>query len=498
MRTVLPLIFLVSVSALAFAACGAGRGISIPTPTSVPTSTTVPTFVVEPTGTASSTPTQGLPVTVAPGPAATIIPVPTSTAIPEPTPQKATLELRAAVSPSPERDDDNSQGERSAPSGNLSLPFRMEDAGGGSEFISPFGIIRHSRDSGYGHSGIDIPLNANAPIYAVADGTILSAEVSGDGAGGSDVKLLISGSGGEGWGFLYEHVALEPGITLGSTVTKGQLIARNGLTTDRRNNHFQLSYMFNEYTFYRDHRCWVDHLDSSSRKPLLDYFSSPETVVKLTARWEAASEEGMNAYKELLNRERFPEGPQLCYSLGLDVRVSAPVSPTPTPSPVSTLDFKGFTHMPVDFHAVLGATSTCTNLPRITPFFDYSNTNHAEGPKKWYITACPGDVVKVYLPAKGILHQWAIRAFGGEEGIEGHFNGEKVLINVQVLFDVSPEITVFYMHLTLRDPERRCRILRMRTSYSMRVLTLATYIRHQPVLFTHWTSGCRTRTWMPD
>ena len=52
------------------------------------------------------------------------------------------------------------------------------------------------------------------------------------------------------------------------------------------------------------------------------------------------------------------------------------------------------------------------------------------------------------------MHQWAIRAFGGEEGIEGQFNGEKVLINVQVLFDVSPEITVFYMHLTLRDEIR--------------------------------------------
>ena len=61
--------------------------------------------------------------------------------------------------------------------------------GGGNGFISPFGIIRHSRDAGHGHGGIDIQLNANAPIYAVADGTILSADVSSDGAGGSDVKL---------------------------------------------------------------------------------------------------------------------------------------------------------------------------------------------------------------------------------------------------------------------------------------------------------------------
>jgi len=103
--------------------------------------------------------------------------------------------------------------------------------------------------------------------------------------------------------------------------------------------------------------------------------------------------------------------------------------------------------MPVDFHAVLGATSDCTTWPRLSPFFNYLNTNHAEGPKKWYIAACPGDVVKVYLPAKGIVY--APRA--GEGVREGHFNGEKVLIDVQLWFDVSPRIKAFYMHLAVRD-----------------------------------------------
>ena len=56
------------------------------------------------------------------------------------------------------------------------------------------------------------------------------------------------------------------------------------------------------------------------------HFNSPVTVAKLSGQWETASEEGMNAYKELLNRERFPEGPQLCYSLGFDVRVRASLS----------------------------------------------------------------------------------------------------------------------------------------------------------------------------
>ena len=155
------------------------------------------------------------------------------------------------------------------PPRDLSIPFRTEDVGGGNEFISPFGIIGHSRDAGHGHGGIDIPLNENAPLFAVADGTILSAEESSDGAGGFDVKLLISGTGGEGWGFLYEHIQLESAVHVGSAVTKGQLIGRNGLTTDRRNSHLQLTYMFNDYEFYRDQRCWWTTSTLLPRNPYL-------------------------------------------------------------------------------------------------------------------------------------------------------------------------------------------------------------------------------------
>ena len=106
--------------------------------------------------------------------------------------------------------------------------------------------------------------------------------------------------------------------------------------------------------------------------------------------------------------------------------------------------------MPVDFHAVLSPTSTCTEWPMLTPFFNYYNTNHAEGPRKWYIGACPGDVAKVYLPAKGIMSV----SRSGEVMREAHYNGEKVLINVKVSFWVSPRIKVFYMHLALRDEIR--------------------------------------------
>ena len=203
----------------------------------------------------------------------------------------------------------------------LALPFRVADVRGEEGFISPFGLIRHSRDRGHGHGGIDIPLGSDALIFAVDDGIIVSSEESSDAAGGFDVKLVISGSGDEGWGFLYEHVTLMPEIRVGGEVARGQLIANNGLATDRRNNHFQLTYMFNNYAFYRDHRCWPDYLDAASRTALLELFESLKRTGALRARWETATEEGAMAYRALLDAEKYPDGAQLCYPLGLDVRV---------------------------------------------------------------------------------------------------------------------------------------------------------------------------------
>ena len=306
-----------------------------PAPTPVPTPTPLATPTPAPTPTSFPTPT--------PQPTETPRVIPTATHLPSPSPTPGSVPAPTAV-PTPTAQATPSTDAQSVdkhvsigpqdPPRELFLPFRTEDVGGGNEFISPFGIIRHSRDAGHGHGGIDFPLNEDAPVYAVADGTILSAEESSDGAGGFDVKLLILGSGGEGWGFLYEHIELESGISVGSTVTRGQLIGRNGLTTVHRNNHLQFTYMFDDYRFFRDQRCWVDHLDSSSQTTLLDYFDSIKNTETFLAQWRNAGEEGMYAYRELLNRERFPEGPQLCYSLGLDVRVSATLGPAGTATPV--------------------------------------------------------------------------------------------------------------------------------------------------------------------
>ena len=81
----------------------------------------------------------------------------------------------------------------------------------------------------------------------------------------------------------------------------------------------------------------------------------------------------------------------------------------------------------------------------LMPFFNYLNTNHAEGPKKWYIKACPGDPVKVYLPAKALLREKNVYVSGNAE----MYNEDKVLTNVKVYFEASADISLFFMHLAL-------------------------------------------------
>ena len=122
--------------------------------------------------------------------------------------------------------------------------------------------------------------------------------------------------------------------------------------------------------------------------------------------------------------------------------------PNPTSEP--SWQYIGFTHAPIDFQQTLVEAQECTRDTMLMPFFNYLNSNHAEGPKKWYIKACPGEPVKVYLPAKASLQEKSIRISGNAEV----YNGDKILTDVQVYFEASADITLFFMHLALLDDVR--------------------------------------------
>ena len=218
-------------------------------------------------------------------------------------------------SPPPLQTSDNS------PPIDLALPFAIENfVGKGQDFASPFGIIRKAADQGLGHGGIDMPLVKGDEIFAPGSGEILSVEFAEDNRGGDSVVILLKESSfaGEGWIFIFEHITLRVGLGVGSKVSRGERIGVSAIVT-RANNHMQLTYAFNNYLYYRDSRCWVDHLESGDRQVFDAVFESGKT--ELAQVWRTINEEGFYLYKGLLDLEKYPDGPRPCYEMGTDARV---------------------------------------------------------------------------------------------------------------------------------------------------------------------------------
>lgn len=212
-------------------------------------------------------------------------------------------------------------GPDSPPSG-LALPFVMEQIRSGDTSVNPFGVVRFSLDhSEYGHSGIDIPLGHGAVIVAVAKGEILKIDPANDGRPGYNVTLRIATPyrSGEAWVFLYEHIIPDPHFTVGSKVKRGQRLGLTALETSY-NNHFQLSYAFNNFSYTRNHTCWIDRLTPKTATELRSWFTQLSAKETFQQVWRTSVREGKYEFRKLLDSSLFPHGPQLCYPPGTDAR----------------------------------------------------------------------------------------------------------------------------------------------------------------------------------
>lgn len=206
--------------------------------------------------------------------------------------------------------------EAETPPRNLATPFNVSDVL--KSTISPFGLIRHSRDSGLGHPGMDIPLPVDAPFYAVANGILVKVEEGSGGRGGVDIMLLLDldGEAGSGWYFEYEHVTLESGIAERSELAKGQLFARNPGTA--ANIHLELGYW--DGTFTHNQTCWVDLLESSEfNDEFINVIRESSEFIEI---WTNVQDEGFYPVRGLLDTDLYPDGARLCYPLGTDVRIA--------------------------------------------------------------------------------------------------------------------------------------------------------------------------------
>lgn len=204
---------------------------------------------------------------------------------------------------------------------NLELPFNISDINDLMGEINPIGVVRFSLDeSGTGHSGLDVPLKFGAPIKAVADGKIVLTGEAGDSWGGKKAfQLLKPTRSGEGWAFLYEHIKLADDLKVGKEYKTGDIIGTKA-APDGYTAHFQLSYNFSDYEYIRDVQCWVDMLSEDSFSKLNQWWEKYQKSPHLLGSWRTTFEEGKFPFKGLLDKIAYPDGPQLCYDLGTDVR----------------------------------------------------------------------------------------------------------------------------------------------------------------------------------
>jgi hypothetical protein len=208
--------------------------------------------------------------------------------------------------------------ENTPPSG-LALPFDQSDLNLTTAVINPFGPVRFSMDNNIGHGGIDIPLSYNAPIYAVSIGIIVEVLEGSEGGGGKDIKLLIGATerADEGWIFIYEHVVLASGIELNSSLAKGQLVGT--VPASLPTNHMQLTYWKNTYN--TNSLCWIAQLESSDFE---DYFlETIRNTANFISSWNDIIQEGYYPFRAFLDTSNYPDGAQLCYPMGTDVRLPA-------------------------------------------------------------------------------------------------------------------------------------------------------------------------------
>ncbi|MAF81170.1 hypothetical protein CL628_04120 [bacterium] len=207
------------------------------------------------------------------------------------------------------------------PRSDLVMPFDPADVDPLRGDINPLGVVRFDKDQPqYGHSGIDVPLNQNSPIYAVAAGEIVVVKSADDPWDGMGVwQLLEPTRPGEGWAFVYEHILLAPGIAVGEVLATGDLVgykaAPSGFTA-----HFQLSAMFNNYKFSRGMECWPDYLNESASTVLFSWWNVHRASERLIGNWSGNQEDGRYPFRSLLDKSVYPDGPQLCYPPGTDVR----------------------------------------------------------------------------------------------------------------------------------------------------------------------------------
>ncbi len=202
----------------------------------------------------------------------------------------------------------------------LILPFKIDDISFDSAILNPFGIIRFDRDSGQGHPGIDFPLKVGSQVVAVADGEIIEISKVSEREGDEKLIVLIKNTGEKvGWVFVFEHILVDKGLSVGQKIQAGDAVGVH--VQEQRTSHYGLTYVFNEKGFDRDSQCWPDLLVEADRASLNEFWETYRKSDYANNVWRSLKEDGSYSMLALLDKEKYPDGIQLCYPKDTDARV---------------------------------------------------------------------------------------------------------------------------------------------------------------------------------
>ena len=206
------------------------------------------------------------------------------------------------------------------PPTSLGLPYAISDLDLEHGASHPLGVFRFAKDV-QPHPGIDLQLYDGTKILAMGDGTIVKIREEGNFPGDMGILLQIEETL---WGVNYEHFILDEGLYIGKKISKGEQIGTfsGGYTKIPASVHIDLRYYPDGFTGYSAaFVCWFDNLESDDKAKLQSAWDKAKVTDEFIQGWSTLEMEGNFIFKGLLDSAKYPDGPQMCYPIGTDVRV---------------------------------------------------------------------------------------------------------------------------------------------------------------------------------
>jgi len=204
------------------------------------------------------------------------------------------------------------------PPTDLVLPYAISDLDLEHGASNPLGVFRFSKDV-QSHPGIDLQLVDGSKILAMGNGVIVDIK-TGESPVDMGILLQIEQSL---WGVNYEHFIPDESLFIGKEITKGEEIGTfsGGFTQIPASIHIDLRHYPNGFAgFSGEFVCWIDNLESDDKAMLQSAWDSAKVTDEFIQGWSTLEAEGNLVFNGLLDSEIYPDGPQMCYPIGTDVR----------------------------------------------------------------------------------------------------------------------------------------------------------------------------------